>query len=497
MPLGQYGGDMLAESKWQRGKESVVNRICLFVAFLTGWALLLSGCESQAGKSETLLSAGGQTHPSDYTMETPKSQAAASLPNLGEQSTLSDYLSYAALNNPGLKAAFNRWKAALERIPQVKSLPDPKFNYKYFIEQVETRVGAQREAFGVSQMFPWFGRLELRGDAAAQAADAARQRYEAVKLKLFYQVKDAYYEYYYLWRAIGIVKENVELVKNFESVARTRYEVAAAKHPDVIRAQVELGKLEDRLKTLEDLRGPIVARLDAALNRPAEAPLPWPKQIVEESTPLTDQQILDRMAKSNPELAALDFEIAKSRTQIDLAKKDYYPDIMLGLDYIDTANSTSAVRPKGSGEDPIIAMFSINLPIWREKLDAGVREAEHQYYAAVQDKTEKLNALDSQLKLTLYSYRDGERKIDLYRDTLLPKAIESVKATEASFRAGNSTFLDLIDSERVMLEFELAYQRALSNKAQRLAEVEMLVGREIPRTESATPSKNVPNDKVD
>ncbi len=331
-------------------------------------------------------------------------------------------------------------------------------------------------------MFPWFGKLELRGDAASEAAHAARQRYEAAKLKLFFQVKDAYYEYYYLWRAIGIVEENIQLVKNFESVARTRYKAATGKHPDVIRAQVELGKLEDRLKTLQDLRGPIVAKLNAALNRPAEAPLGWPKRIEEENIPLTDQQVLEWMAKFNPELSALEFEIARSRTQIDLAKKDYYPDITLGVDFIDTSDSISANPPKDSGQDPIIAMFSINLPIWREKLDAALREARHNHRAAMREQTEKLNTLNAQLKLALYLFRDGKRKIDLYRDTLLPKAVESVKANEASFRAGGNTFLDLIDAQRVMLEFELAYERALSNHAQRLAELEMLVGKQIPRT---------------
>jgi outer membrane protein TolC len=185
------------------------------------------------------------------------------------------------------------------------------------------------------------------------------------------------------------------------------------------------------------------------------------------------------MAYSNPELRALDFEIAKNRTKINLAKKDYYPDITLGIDFIDTEDSISATPPSGSGQDPVIAMFSINLPIWREKLDAGLREARYNYRAAWQGRLQKLNTLNAQLKLTLYLFRDGERKIDLYRDTLLPKAVESVKASEASFRVGGSTFLDLIDAQRIMLEFELAYERALSNKAQRLAELEMLIGRKI------------------
>jgi len=469
-------------------KESIVNKNLKFAIFFVAWAILIVGCESQSQQSKTFLVSSNYSFSSDNAI---KYDDTASLPKLNEQSKLSDYLTYAALNNPGLQAAFNRWKAALERVPQARSLPDPKFTYRYFIEQVETRVGAQKQAFGIAQMFPWFGKLELRGDAATDAAHATRQRYEATKLKLFFQVKDAYYEYYYLWRAITIVEENIQLVKNFESVARTRYKAAIGRHPDVIRAQVELGKLEDRLKTLQDLRGPIVAKLNAALNRPAEALLPWPKQIEEESISFTDQQLLKWMANSNPELRALEFEIAKSRTKIDLAKKDYYPDIKLGIDFIDTDDAIGAMSPSDSGKDPVIAMFSINLPIWREKLDAALREARYNYRTVVRGKTQKLNILNAQLKLALYLFRDGERKIDLYRDTLLPKAIESVKANEASFRAGGSTFLDLIDAQRVMLEFELAYERALSNRAQKLAELEMLVGREIPRTGNFKPSEPV------
>ena len=464
-----------------------MNKNLKFAVFFVAWTILVAGCESGPQQSEAFLVSNNYSFSSDNAI---KYDNTASLPKLNEQSKLSDYLTYAALNNAGLQAAFNRWKAALERVPQVSALPDPRFNYRYFVEQVETRVGAQKQAFGIAQMFPWFGKLELRGDAASDAAHAAKQQYEAAKLKLFFQVKDTYYEYYYLWRTIAIVKENIQLVKNFESVARIRYKAAVGRHPDVIRAQVELGKLEDRLKTLQDLRGPIVAKLNAALNRPAEASLPWPKHIEEESVSFTDQQLLMWMANSNPELRALQFEIAKSRTKIDLAKKDYYPDITFGIDFIDTDDAVGTI-PSDSGKDPIIAMFSINLPIWREKLDAGLREARYQHRVAVRGKTQKLNTLNTQLKLALYLFRDGGRKIDLYRDTLLPKAIESVKANEASFRAGGSTFLDLIDAQRVMLEFELAYERALSNRAQKLAELEMLVGKEIPRTGNTNTDVNV------
>ena len=474
-----------------------MKRIEIIAVLSTVSILLLSGCAAK--KSEADFTEHGQSSLSSSNSSDSSQQSTSDsqrLPELNEQSELPDYLAYAALNNPGLEAAFYHWKAAVEVIPQAKTLPDPRFTYRYFIEQVETRVGAQKQAFSLSQTFPWFGKLDSRADAASEAANAARQQYEAAKLKLFFELKDAYYEYYYLWRAIETIKENIELVKNFESVARTRYKTTSGTHPDVIRIQVELGKLEDRLNSLQDLRSPTVARLNAVLNRPAAAPLPWPKHIEEEDIYLSDEQILELMVDSNPELKAMDSEIAKNRAKINLANKDYYPDITLGIDYIDTSDRTGPNPPKDNGQDPIIAKFSVNLPIWREKLDSALREAEYNHRVATWGKTQKLNSLNAQLKLALYRFHDGSRKADLYKNTLLPKAIESVKASQASFSAGKNSFLDLIDAQRVMLEFELSYERAISDKAQRLSEIEMLVGKEIPRKSESKSPEPAPTDKL-
>ncbi len=402
------------------------------------------------------------------------------LPELSKEPTLAEYLTYAALNNPGLEAAFNRWKAALQKVPQVRSLADPRFSYRYFIEQVETRVGPQRQSFGLSQTFPWFGTLELRGDVALEAAKAARQRYEAQKLRLFYRVKNAYYEYYYLARAIAIVRENRNLVKYFEQVVRIRYQAAAAAHLDTFRAQVELGKLEDRLRTLIDLRGPIVARLNAALSRPTEAELPWPTSIPEEKIETSDQEILTWLREASPQIREMEHQIERERHAIELARKQYYPDFTLGLNYIDTG---SAAMPgaQDSGKDPLMATVSVNVPIWLARYSAAVREAQARHLAALKAKADRENTLGAEVKLVLYRFRDAERKIDLYRDTLVPKAEQSLKALDAAFRAGQASFLDLVDGQRILLEFQLAYERALADLAQRLAQLEMLVGREIPR----------------
>jgi outer membrane protein TolC len=412
------------------------------------------------------------------------------LPALNGESTVSDYLAYAALNNPGLEAAFNRWKAALEKVPQVRSLPDPKFTYSYFIKEVETRAGPQRHKFSLAQMFPWFGKLDLQGDVALEAANAERQRYEAFKLKLFFKVKDAYYEYYYLAQVIAVTEEHMQLVGYLENVARTKYSAGGVSYGDVIKAQVELGELEDRLRTLRDLRDPMVARLNAALNKPFNELIPWPKSIPEEEVVVSNEQLLTWLKEKNPELKAIDFETAKEKATIDLAKKEYFPNITLGVEYINTnpalkpppnPDTGEVPRVKDDGKDPVIAMFSINLPIWYSKYRAGEKEARMRYLAALKQRGERENSLIADLKMELYNFRDAERKISLYRDALIPKAQQSFNVIQQAFAAGKTDFLDVIDAERTLLEFQLSFERAHTNRAQRLAKLEMLIGKEIPR----------------
>jgi len=384
--------------------------------------------------------------------------------------TLQEYLRYAAQNNAGLKAAFEQWKAALEQVPQAKSLPDPRFNYGYFIEEVETRVGPQRQRVGITQVFPWFGKIEARTDVAAAGAKAAGKRYEAEKLKLFFDVKDAFYEYTYLAGAVEIAGKNLELIRHFEEVARTKYMAAAAGHPDMIRAQVELARLEDQLKTLEDLRGPVVARLNAVLNRRSFGMLPWPAKEKFQPVRMQRRQLIDLLKAQNPELAALDFELEAAKSKVDLAKKKFYPDVGVGIDSIQT----------DGGDDAVILMFTLNLPVWRDNYKAAHRQAKANVRQRSQQKTQAENTIIARAERTLYDFEDSNRKIKLYGDILIPKAEELLGASETAYQAGTIDFLSLINAQQKLLEFQLRHERVVTDNQKKLAELEMLAGTQLP-----------------
>ena len=445
----------------------------IYLAVMIAFSLLAAGCTFPGERAAfaEFEKAGGKYYPRKmgFFKATPS-------PKLDKSARLADYLSYAALSNPGLEAAFYRWKAALEKVPQARALQDPKFTYGYYIKEVETRVGPQRQKFGIAQAFPWFGKLALRGGIVLDAANAERARYEVARRSLFRKVKDAYYEYYYLGRAIAITEENLALVKHLEKVARTRYKAAVGKHPDVIRAQVELGKIEDRLAGLKDLKIPLTAKLNAALNRPLDVPLALPENLADEKPVVANGPgVLKRLLENNPELRALDFAIAKNEKARALAEKNWYPDITLSLETIDTKGALMH-GTKDSGKDPLMAMVSINLPLWFGKYDAAEKQASAALRAARAEKKDRANLLSAELATALYRLRDAERKIALYRDTLIPKAEESLKVTQKAFETASGDFLSLIDAERILLEFKLSLERTVTDYRKALAEVEELAG---------------------
>jgi len=405
-------------------------------------------------------------------------------PVLNDASGLEDYLAYAALNNPGLEAAFHRWKAALERIAQARALPDPKLNYGYFIQEVETRVGPQRQRVGLSQMVPWLSKLKLRGQLAEVEAEARYREYQAAKLRLFRQVKDIWYELYYLGQTLTITRDNVSLMTHLESVAQVKYK-AGGPLQGVVQAQVELGKLVDRISTLNDLRGPQVAKFNAVLNRAAEAPVAWPRPWIPVAYDFQEYELWPWLVVNNPDLQALQALTSREEKAVQLARKESYPDFNFGLDYIQTDSRPGSIPD--NGKDPVIAMVTINIPLWAGRNRAGVHEAQARRESAEQTWLNQENILRSDLKMAAYQFRDAERKIDLYRNTLRPLAEKSLNVAQQSWEAGQSDFLGLIDAQRLLLQIQLEEQRSMATREQRVAELEMLIGSELPRAHPGEP----------
>lgn len=397
---------------------------------------------------------------------------------LTAESDLSDYLAHAALHSPGLKAAFLQWKATLEEIPQARALPDPRFNYGYYIREVETRVGPQQHRVGFAQMFPWYGSRKLRGGVAIENAEAARQRYESKKLELFYRLKNIYYELHYLDRESEITQSNRQLLENIERVARAKAEGGAAL-ADAIKVQLELSRLEDHLAGLGDTRQATVAQFNALLSRPSGASVTVIQEIVPSVVELNREELLRSLA-SHPDLKELDALERRGDKSVRLSRKEGYPNVTVGVDYIQTGDALDTSTPD-NGKDPVIAQLSLSIPLWRTKYKARTREAKAKHQLAIAARVEREDHMRSALSVQFFRYRDADRKVSLYHDTLLPQASSAMELERAAYEAGRGEFSDLLEAHRLLLQIELELVRARVDREQRLARIEMMTGRPLSR----------------
>lgn len=405
-------------------------------------------------------------------------------------STPESFVRYALFHSPTVERVYQQWQAASERLPQVRSLPDPRLNIGFFLDEVETRVGPQQAKVGLQQTFPWIGKLQDREDAAAKGALAAWYQYQESQLVVVEQVMIALQNLVYLDQATAITKENYALLRSFEEVVRARYRVGAGSHPELIRVQVELGQLEDRVIGLEALRPSYVANLNALLNRPSDTKIVEGIELPNSIASGSAEQISQLAIEWSPVLGSISQRVEQARIGTRVAHKDGYPDLTVGVEYIVTDEAANPSITE-SGDDPIMLTFGINLPIWREKYDAGVRESIAKRLSISRELDSSTNQLSAQVYKAWFEHTDADRRVRLYEGSLIPKAQESLSASLGGFRTGDSGFLDLLDTQRTLLEFSISAERARADRGNALATLNRLVGRAVNTTDASPTSRSM------
>ena len=236
------------------------------------------------------------------------------------QQELGDYLKIAANNNPGLKAKFNDYMAAMEKVPQVGTLPDPTFAFGYFIQPAETRVGPQRANFSLMQSFPWFGLLSAQEDVATQMAKSIYEDFENTKSNIFFEVKTAYYNYYYIEKAIEITIENIEILEVFKRLSLVKIEAGTASVVDELRVELELNDLENQLKLFLDTKDAMQITFNNLLDREDMDEIIVPKLLWQEEIPLDQMKMLDEIYASNHQIKSIEHKLNAFLNQEIVAK---------------------------------------------------------------------------------------------------------------------------------------------------------------------------------
>jgi outer membrane protein TolC len=395
--------------------------------------------------------------------------------------TLEDLIRLGLAENRRVQAAWYQVAALRERIPQVTALNDPVVSHTIYpvpsIAPQYSLMGYNPWAWMLTQQFPWFGTLRWRGTEAGHEAEVAVAELAAAQLDVVNQVKQAYHDLVFRQRSQEILSRNRELARDFRDIARSRMATGGTER-DVLRAELTLDEIDRDLALIRQGLAEARAALIEQAHLDPDTPLVAfaPPEIAD--VPEQVDRLRALALATKPELRGRSAAIARDLATIEVARKRFYPEITLGISYMNMER-TNAHSPTADGMPNVGMVFGLNLPIYRGKLHAGLREAQAQLAADAR-------LLDAEQDTTIREIQDGLARVQsqtqilgILRDGTLPRARQILELNTAEYRSGDLGFDEVITSWREVLQVELLIAQTETERNKALANLERAVGTRI------------------
>jgi cobalt-zinc-cadmium efflux system outer membrane protein len=411
-------------------------------------------------------------------------------PQMESPTSLREYILLALQSNPEIRRAEEIARAKAARIPQVTALPDPMFNTKTLPTPVRTAEGDNYFILGVSQKLPVPGKLDRAGRIALEETRMAITEWEQTRLRVIADVKRAYFQIYIVDQTIRVDRENQDLLRSLIDVARGQVAAGRRSQEDVLRAQVELSNLEAVLIDQHQRRISAEAMLNAVLNRAPTSPVPPPEAFDVRQIETKLESMFAAGAANNPELARLQRQIERDRHGEALARLAYWPDLTIGFEWM-LMEPRDAFRPPPNpetGQRPVVSRMSeegsdnwaitlgINVPIWVDKIEAGIREARRRVSASLHEFAATRNRIQFQIEDAFTRVKAQQELAELFDSTIIPQARQTYEVSRAGYSAGTSDFQYVIDNWQKWLTFTIQYHRAIGELERSLADLEQAIG---------------------
>ncbi|GAB4508539.1 MAG: hypothetical protein Tsb004_07140 [Allomuricauda sp.] len=363
--------------------------------------------------------------------------------------SLERYLQEAELNSPMIQALELRYNIAKEKVNEVNTLPNTTFGAGYFVSEPETRTGAQRARFSVSQMLPWFGTITARENYASSMADAEYAEIVIAKRKLSLAVAQSYYKLFGIKATQKVLKENIKLLKTYETLALTSVEVGKASAVDVLKLQIRQNELQQRKEVLEQSYIAEQAVFNNLLNRDESIAV----EVVDDMDVPENDPILNKEDLSlNPELSKYD-QLYESVTQSELLnQKENAPSFGIGLDYIPVSERDDMVF-SDNGKDIVMPMVTFSIPIFNNKFRSVTKQNELRQKEIELQKKERLNVLENTFANAI-SQRNQARISYQTQIKNLKQAKDAEEILIKNYETGTINFNDVLDIQELQLKFQ-------------------------------------------
>lgn len=415
-------------------------------------ALLATGCRG--------LPATGEKS-ARHDVATIGGQLQTNLPTLSTNATLRDSVLFAVRNHPQVIAAYADWAASVETITIARSLPDPKLTFELYAADVVSSLMP-----GLMADIPGPGKLSARAAAASAESRAKYFQFATTVQQTAFAVEKSFYPLHFLDAKLNVNRQTLALLASLEILARAQNEVGRGTLQDVLRAQMEQEKLKTETASLDDSRRVLMVQYKAALGLHAGQPdPPVPTKVEFTETKLSNDELFAAALKQNPRLKEMEAEIRVADAGIRVARKEKIPDFSAGGE-VDVKASPFIWNPQ----------LSMTLPIWRDKLAAELAAAQANKRAAEARLSAEQISLAVDFAEQTYLIREASRELTLLRERLLPRARQSLEVARAAYRSGQVDFLNVIDAERTLLNFQLDEIAAQIQREIARAQLTLLVG---------------------
>lgn len=406
--------------------------------------------------------------------------------NIGEFTAISALIAEALQNNPEIQAAQWEREAARQRISPAEALDDPILEAGVINAPLASstfnREDMTMKMIGLSQRVPFPGKRGLRKDVAVKDAEAVEYGYAENVNRVARDIRVAYYDLGLTLEMIRLAEKNKVILEELLHIAEDHYAVGRGNQADVLKAQIQVSRMDDELLRLGRERPVIEAELIRTLarNEGKAAPIPGPPQLHEEILNL--ESLREIAVAQRPQLLALQSLVARNDKALELARKNYYPDFDVRMSYGQRDNMLDNSRRP----DMVSLTVAINLPVWRvNKL--GPREAESQ---ALRDQAMNMyqaqrNEVISRLRREVATAEQNLKSARLYRTAILPQARLTVESALAAYRVNRVDFMTLLDSRITVFNYETALVTAIAGYNKALAEIDLLIGKSPVKSDSS------------
>jgi outer membrane protein TolC len=382
-------------------------------------------------------------------------------------------------NNLDLAAMQHHVKAAQTLVSQAGALADPTLKIDF--RNVPTSdfdfdsTPMSGREISITQQFPYWGKRGARERRARHAAAAAAISHADHQSAVVNVVKQAYFALVFMDRSIEITQKNEALLGDFIRISQTKYSVGTGLQQDILKAQVSLSSLKNRLIVLRHRRLRIEAEVNGLRNRNPRAPVGATPAVTQ--TPYTyDTESLQRAAlETRPMLAALEEQIGSWRAAEDLARKASRPDFDVSLAYRQRDFTGDPVE----GSDFLSVGVKLNLPIYRGRIEDQLAETRAHLRAVEVEFESMRQQVATQVQQLCVDVSMHAEQVDLFKTAIIPQANQSLSSAISGYQVDKVDFLTLLNNQVTLFNFEIDYHRHLTDYERKLAQLEAVIGKRL------------------